>query len=263
MHISVIMVIIHKIFFLELNWGNKMNSKIKKWLKRIVIGLTSVFLLLVIGLFIYSSGSYEALAEMSDQIALIDDTEVTIEESYNSIKYTVEDPLKNIIFVPGGLVEPDSYSYLALSLAVEGYNVTIIKALFNLAIITPNQAARFIDDSLDNVIIGHSLGGVVASMVASKNDEITQIVMMGSYPIKDVTAKKALLITAEFDLGMDQAEFDEHLKFVTEETVNHYIEGGNHAQFGWYGSQKGDGDATISTLTQQNLVIQYILDFIA
>lgn len=239
-----------------------MYKKLKKWLKRIVIGLLSLFLLVVVGLLIYSRNPYEALEAMDNQVALIDDSNVEVKENFSSIKYVVEDPKKQIVFVPGGLVEPDAYSYLALSLAIEGYNVTIIKPLFNLAILTPNQASRYIDDDLDNVIIGHSLGGVVSSMAAAKNDAFLEVVLMGSYPISDLTDKAVMLITAEFDLGMDQDKFDQQLKYVNDDTVMHHILGGNHAQFGWYGPQKGDGDAVISTLTQQNLVIQYILDFI-
>ena len=33
------------------------------------------------------------------------------------------------------------------------------------------------------------------------------------------------------------------------------IEGGNHAQFGWYGPQAGDGEATISREEQQAQVL--------
>lgn len=236
--------------------------KTKKWFKRIVIGLLSLFILLLVGLFIYSQFSYDSLEAMDEQIDLIDDTSVDRDENFWSIKYSVDNPKKNIVFVPGGLVDPDAYSYIALSLATEGYNVSIIKPLFNLAILTPNQGTRYIDESLDNVIIGHSLGGVVSSMIASKSDSISQVVLMGSYAIKDITDKEVMLISAEFDLGMDLETFDENLKYVNDDYIGHYIEGGNHAQFGWYGEQRGDGDATISTLVQQDLVIDYILDFI-
>ncbi len=33
------------------------------------------------------------------------------------------------------------------------------------------------------------------------------------------------------------------------------IEGGNHAQFGWYGDQSGDNPAKISRTTQQDQII--------
>jgi hypothetical protein len=40
------------------------------------------------------------------------------------------------------------------------------------------------------------------------------------------------------------------------------IAGGNHAQFGWYGTQSLDGEATIDTKTQQDIIITQIIDFI-
>lgn len=40
------------------------------------------------------------------------------------------------------------------------------------------------------------------------------------------------------------------------------IDGGNHAQFGYYGFQSGDGNATISAESQQNQTADAILKFI-
>jgi hypothetical protein len=40
------------------------------------------------------------------------------------------------------------------------------------------------------------------------------------------------------------------------------INGGNHAQFGNYGPQKGDGTATVSREEQQAETARLILDFI-
>ena len=187
------------------------TSKIIKIIKRIVFVIIIIFAVLIVGLSIYSSTSYQALPEMDDAIETLDLGLVTYTEGKTSIKYEVDQPKSNIIFVPGGLVEPDSYKYLAVGLALDGYNVTIVKVLFNLAILTPNSASRFIDKNLDNVIIGHSLGGVVASMVASNHSEITKIVMMGSYPIKNIDDKASLFITAEHDDAMDQEKLKEQL----------------------------------------------------
>ena len=238
------------------------KSKLFKILKRVILVIVLVFALLTVGLAIYSSTSYKSLPEMDIAIDALDLTSVTYTEGRTSIKYEVTDPKMNIIFIPGGLVEPDSYKYLAAGLALDGYNVTIVKVLFNLAILTPNSASRFIDKNLDNVIIGHSLGGVVASMVASNHSEITKIVMMGSYPIKNIDDKASLFITAEHDDAMDQEKFDDSLKYVNAENIIFNIDGGNHAQFGWYGPQKGDGTAEMTTLEQQNIVIQQILQFL-
>lgn len=240
----------------------KKHHKLIKIMKRILIVFVLIFVLLFAGLAIYSSGSYQALPEMDDAIVTLELSQVTYSETRTYIKYEVANPIMNIVFIPGGLVAPDSYKYLAAGLAEEGYTVTIVKVLFNLAILTPNSSKKFIDPSIDNVIIGHSLGGVVASMVASGNDDISRIIMLGSYPIQDISDKMSLFITAEHDIAMDQEKFDDSLKYVNSENIIFDIEGGNHAQFGWYGPQKGDGDAEITTLEEQNIVIDKIIEFL-
>ncbi|MBP9041384.1 MAG: alpha/beta hydrolase, partial [Anaerolineaceae bacterium] len=40
------------------------------------------------------------------------------------------------------------------------------------------------------------------------------------------------------------------------------IEGGNHAQFGYYGDQKGDNPAIITRATQQKAILEYTLQFL-
>lgn len=241
-----------------------MNKKprLKKVLKRTFL-IFSVFLLIsFIALLIYSRNPYKVLDEMDTNISYLDLTYVTVHEDRDEIRYTVENPIKQIVFIPGGLVEAESYKYLAASLAEAGYNVTIFKAFFHLAIFTPNYASKFLSEDLENVVIGHSLGGVVGSMVASDNDLVDYVILLGSYPIQDLTDKQVLFITAEHDLGMDPVSFDDSLVLVDNETEIFNIEGGNHAQFGWYGPQKGDGEAEISTLEQQLIVVSKILEFI-
>ncbi|MBN2605284.1 MAG: hypothetical protein JXR62_05585 [Bacilli bacterium] len=235
----------------------------KKILKLIGFGVPMLVLIIIVGLFIYSRGSYTALPEMDDALAMLDDSSFDYYEDRDEIRYTVDNPLKNIIIIPGGLVEPDSYRYLAALLAKEGYNVVIAKAIFNLAILNPWIGKQFISDSLDNVVIGHSLGGVTASSVFSGMNEIDAFVFLGSYPIKDVSHANTLFLEAEFDLGMDLEALEDNMKFVNEDTNTRiFIEGGNHAQYGWYGPQKGDGEATLTTFEQQNLVANYIFDFL-
>jgi hypothetical protein len=40
------------------------------------------------------------------------------------------------------------------------------------------------------------------------------------------------------------------------------IEGGNHAQFGWYGLQDGDGTASISREDQQSQAVNAVVKFL-
>ena len=52
----------------------------------------------------------------------------------------------------------------------------------------------------------------------------------------------------------------EGISFAPEAFYEYAIEGGNHAQFGNYGEQKGDGAALISAEEQQQQAVQFILD---
>lgn len=199
---------------------------------------------------------------MYDEIELLDLEGIEVIDDFDQISYVVEQPLKNIVIVPGGKVKPQSYQYLAVKLALSGYDVTIVKTLFNLAILTPNYGARFLKEGIDNVVIGHSLGGTVGSMFSSNNDRVTELIFLASYPISTVSDKNVFIITGEFDLVLDIKDVEDSENLLPEGYTLFEIPGGNHAQFGWYGPQKGDGTPVISTKTQQDIIIDLILDFI-
>ena len=69
---------------------------------------------------------------------------------------------------------------------------------------------------------------------------------------------------AEYDAAKDAQAHNEleimELEAMLKNVV--IIDGGNHAQFGNYGEQKGDPPATISREDQQNIAVKEILDFI-
>ena len=77
---------------------------------------------------------------------------------------------------------------------------------------------------------------------------------MGAYIYGDYPPEKALTIYGTFNSNLEK-----DINY-TENIVK--IEGGNHAQFGNYGKQKGDPDATISSDEQQNITVTAIVDFI-
>ncbi len=234
----------------------------KKVTRRFILVVVIVMLMGFIVLTGFYLNSYTALDEQFDELSVLEMEDITYHVDGDEISFKVEDPIKNIVFVPGGLVNPDAYTYLALGLAKEGYDVTISKALFNLAIFTPNKANKFLRDDLENVVIGHSLGGVTASLMASDNQLVSEVIFLGSYPIADLTDKEVFIILAEHDLGMDLEKVNQSLEYTSNETV-FMIEGGNHAQFGWYGPQRGDGEAEIPTLEQQQITIRKIIEYIA
>ena len=237
-------------------------KKIIKVIKIVSITLVSIVLVMVLGLFIYTRDSYKPLKAMYDEIELLDLEGILVIDDFDQISYVVEQPIKNIIIVPGGKVKPESYQYLAIKLALSGYDVTIVKTIFNLAILTPNYGARFLKEGIDNVVIGHSLGGTVGSMFSSNDVRVTELIFLASYPISDVSDKRVLVITGEFDTILDIEDVEKSENLLPDDYALYEILGGNHAQFGWYGPQKGDGTAVISTKAQQDTLVDLILNFI-
>lgn len=233
----------------------------KKLVKIISLTLVSLILLLIVGLAIYSSTAYKALDEMYTQIDLISDDNIVMDEKLDHIKLEIENPIANIVFIPGGLVVPEAYLYLAYNLALEGYNVTISKPLFHLAILTPNYTNKFIDKSLENIYIGHSLGGLIASGVSSSNDSISKLILLASYPNK-INSTHSLSITASNDGVINHELYDMNTPLYLQNYETFIIDGGNHAGFGWYGAQKGDLNPTITIKQQQDITIQQIIEFI-
>ena len=237
-------------------------KKVLRVFKIVIISLSILVCVFILGLFIYTRDSYKPLYEMYDEIEQLDLTNIEIIDDFNQISYVVDQPKKNIIIVPGGKVKPQSYQYLAASLALSGYDVMIVKTLFNLAVLTPNYGSRFIKDDIDNVVIGHSLGGTVASVFSQGDDRITEIIFLASYPISDVSDKEVLIITAEFDEVLDMSDVQNSTDYLPSSYVLYQVTGGNHAQFGWYGPQKDDGTSLITTKEQQDIIINQVLDFI-
>ena len=239
-----------------------MMRKIMSILKKIILVIAAIFVVLFAGLWIYSMDSYKPMDEMNQTIENMSSPYERLED-FDEINYKVNQPTKHVLIIPGGKVEPESYEYLAVLLAINGYEVTIAKPLFNLAILTPNYFNKFLSETLDNVVIGHSLGGTVGSLISSSNAQVSYVVLLASYPIQDVSDKQVLVITAENDLVLDASKIEENSGFLPENYRDTVITGGNHAQFGWYGKQKGDGEATIDTLTQQDLIITEIISFLS
>lgn len=102
---------------------------------------------------------------------------------------------------------------------------------------------------------GHSMGGAMASQYASKHEaEVEGLILLGAYIYGDYPLENTLTIYGTLD-GLAAEDID-----YTTNTVP--IEGGNHAQFGNYGPQKGDFTATISAQDQQKQTVVAIEDFL-
>ena len=106
-------------------------KKLLRVFKNVVMSISILAIVFIMGLFIYTRGSYKPLDKMYDEIEQLDLSNIEVIDDFDQISYVVDQPKKNVIIVPGGKVKPESYQYLAASLALSGYNVTIVKTLFN------------------------------------------------------------------------------------------------------------------------------------
>ncbi len=232
----------------------------KKIFKISVTTLVTAIVIAFAGFYIWSQLTFKASEEITEYV---DTANIPQEENW-----LVFEPEKQattgIILYPGAKVEPEAYSYYAEQLANVGYAVYIPKVNFNFAIFDINQAELIMKQfkNIENWIIGgHSLGGVAAASFTYDNmDTVDGLLLLASYPSDSNDFSKTnlpiLSLYAEND-GLTTIEKIEETKGLLSSAATLYeIKGGNHAQFGMYGEQKGDGEATISVKEQQEIMAE-------
>lgn len=177
------------------------------------------------------------------------------------------EPSAGFIFYPGGLVDPAAYAPLMQQLSDGGVLAVIVPMPLNLAVFGIARADDVIAayPDIDTWIIGgHSLGGAMAAEYVKNNpDTVDGIAFLASYPANstDLTAIPAAAVSIYgTEDGVDGAVFEESLRRLPDGASLKVIDSGNHAQFGHYGPQKGDGIATISRDEQQRLTADAILE---
>ena len=109
---------------------------------------------------------------------------------------------------------------------------------------------------------GHSLGGAMAADYAAEHEShFDGIILFGAYPTKE-TNLDTLLIYGSEDGVLNRKRVENASSLVSGKLRELVIDGGNHAQFGNYGEQRGDGKAGISGQDQQNQAVEAIREFI-
>ena len=163
-----------------------------------------------------------------------------------------------LIFYPGGKVEAAAYLPLLQQIKERGITCILVAMPFNLAVLDIN-AAEAIYPQFPEIthwyIGGHSLGGAMASSYASSHpNSVEGLVLLGAYLYGDFPAARTLTV-----YGTLNTEVSNRIDY-TENVV--VIQGGNHAQFGNYGQQRGDPPATVTQAQQQAITVDAITAFI-
>ena len=232
-----------------------------------IIGFFSILFMILIGGYTWVNQTYAPTDEL---FTLVSDNQYERNGEFYVFEPKTGSKDVGIVLYPGALVEPLSYAYYANELSKQGYLVAVADVRLNLSITDNEKASQFISDHEEIkswYVAGHSMGGVSATMYALNHlDTIDGVILLGSYPAASTdlsqTNLKVLSLYAEYDgLSTEEKIFDKASNLPTD-TVYVKILGGNHAQFGMYGEQSGDLQATIPVLEQQNEIIKATLDFL-
>ena len=238
------------------------RHKTRKWKFRILVPLFAVLDAAVIVFLLWTADYYQAgekalSAMQSDQLVSVDAT---------ATGWLFDGPSENeaLIFYPGAKVDEKAYAPLLRELAEGQMDVYLVKMPLHLAIFGMNAAGSVVrEGGYDRYYIGgHSLGGAMAASYAAAHEEqINGVILLASYPTKATNLDTILIYGSEDGvLNMDRVENAE--KLVSGAYEAYCMEGGNHAQFGDYGYQAGDGEATISAKEQWDLTCDEIIRFI-
>lgn len=235
--------------------------------KRLILLIVLAVLIAGVGYFAYYVSDYSH-ADSTALAALSSTGSYNVVDTSNSITFT---PTSNkssigIIFYPGAKIQPETYFVIASKLAMNGYTTIIVKMPFNLAIFETNKADDVIAQHPEIsawVIGGHSLGGVFASDYAvNHQDKIKGVIYLAAYPNASNATFKGLFIRGSLDGLATSTQISDNLNKFPVNTTFITIPGGNHANFGNYGVQAGDNNSTITQQEQQNLTVNYILNFL-
>ena len=164
-----------------------------------------------------------------------------------------------IIFYPGAKVEAEAYLPLLDQIRQIGITCILVDMPFHMAIFD-SDAAEDVMTQFPEIehwyLAGHSMGGAMASKFAAEHpNEVNGLILMGAYIYGDYPDEDTLTIYGSLNQSVE-----DHIDY-TENIVE--IEGGNHAQFGNYGLQKGDPLAEISAEEQQKQTVEAIEAFLA
>ena len=173
-----------------------------------------------------------------------------------------------LIFYVGAQIKPSAYIPLLARIAEQGYACFVPNLSFNMAALEPKAADDIIaahPEIKSWILAGHSMGGLTASGYADDHrDTVDGLILVAAYANRDMSDANlpVLAVFGDTDGVMNKKLYDKRLAWNPADFEEHIIPGANHAQYGDYGKQPRDNDATISAEEQQTRTAEIILDWL-
>lgn len=229
--------------------------------KKIKIAIVVILLLILGFALFYINDYYHAEKVAVDSLNSSDN--VSVIKTSNGMLLDGPGNDTALIFYPGAKVEYTSYAPLFMNLSSQGVDCYLVEMPFNLAFLGQNSADEIIDDGNYShyFLSGHSLGGVMAASYVNNTNKTDGLILFASYSTSEIE-KPVLSIYGSEDKVLNLEEYNESKEFIDYNLTEFEIPGANHAQFGYYGNQSGDGTAKISAESQQGQCVNEIIEFI-
>ncbi len=229
--------------------------------KRSVLIRGAVFVVLLIAVVATGFRYYAADYYMAKAYEVVTEK---VQETENYIIYGDTNSARGFIFYPGAKVEETAYAPILDELAETDICCVVVKMPYHLAVLDMDAAEQVMQE-LPEVeqwyIGGHSLGGAMAAVYAAKHEsELTGLILLAAYPTDTLEKLPVLSIYGSEDTVLNHEKYEDSIS-MAKHLTERVIEGGNHAGFGNYGAQKGDGEAEISDEEQWQETVDYILNY--
>lgn len=231
-------------------------GRIRRRVRAIGLGALASLALVMVGFGIWAHTPYRA--DRAPVIAVWANPDVQVRYLDEGILMTpmgdaaAPETSTGLVFVPGARVEAHAYMF-QLSGVVEQHGVTVLitEPTLNLAFFDTRTLEQFTTAApeVDRWFVGgHSLGGVRACLMTPGSDA-AGLVLVGSYCAADVSGSglEVLSVGGQNDLLSTPAIIERNAALLPDDARFVTVEGANHASFGDYGVQAGDGERTITS----------------
>ncbi len=240
------------------------KTKKENKIKKIIIGVSLFFILLIGTAISYLSDYYVALESPASVEAVSD--QVAIHSFENVTFYGDLECASALIFYPGGKVEAKAYEPLLQMIASQGIGCALVEMPFHLAIFNIDAADTVIEHFPEGkawYLAGHSLGGAMAAeYTAEHQTTLAGLILLAAYPSSPLLEVFPVLsIRGSNDLVLNQENYNQSISNA-ENLTELILEGGNHGGFGNYGAQAGDGIAGMTQQEQWSQTASAIVEFI-